>query len=307
MAIADAHRTGAIVLLADQDGEVVIRSLLPDSSDFKLASLWLGPAGPSSVGGVWESNRFRLVVEDAGHALHSGGFEILLAELRRICGMGFVQSRYAGASGAVGLTLQSLLGLPISGSRDNRPHGVEINAARAGRSRSGRRRSLFSLAPRWEHGEAADFLDEHGYRDGRGRWGLHTTVYLSRANSSGWQLEWDEAASHLHLRRRGIRTPACWPGALVSARLRDKHRETFFVEADVVEGPPEFFHYTTASYARAPSLERFVSLLRGGDAQVDLAMVRTPGGVRDHGYLFRAREGALFRLFDHFERIDLRD
>ncbi len=105
--------------------------------------------------------------------------------------------------------------------------------------------------------------------------------------------------------RHGHLTAAQWPRSLLTERLHAKHRESVFVEADVRRGPVEEFHYVAISYGRTAGYDRFEKLLMDGAGQLDLLMYRTPGGVRDHGYLFRVMENRLPELFEVFERHDL--
>ena len=90
-----------------------------------------------------------------------------------------------------------------------------------------------------------------------------------------------------------------WALETLKARLSEKHKETFWVQADckVCDGK-EFFLYNIVKHTRKPNTANIGSMFDAGIITLDYAMyLKKSGGVRDHGYLFRTTREKMKHIF----------
>lgn len=225
-----------------------------------------------------------------------GAASELLAMLRSVASLGFVESMRPGDTG-VGYTLETLLGIDANTSRSPDYKGIEIKASRGGVKRSSKRTTMFSQVPDWKLGglgSPAAVLDEFGQIDGAsGRKQFYCSV-TSRPNPSGFYLSADQDADRIynHVARPdgSHELVTQWVLSALLASLAAKHPQTFWVQADVRTGPDgnEQFRYISVRHTTGPELNAFAPLIADARVSVDYTLsTRASGAVRDHGYLWR--------------------
>ena len=84
-----------------------------------------------------------------------------------------------------------------------------------------------------------------------------------------------------------------WDIDVLTSSLATKHRETFWVKAEVRKnGDAEEFLYSTITHTKSPFLTNMVEVLKNGGIELDYCLheeVSENGNrrARDHGYLFK--------------------
>jgi len=228
-----------------------------------------------------------------------GTSRVLREKLNELGGEWF-RTRRAGPTG-VGFTFESLLGIKANVSQQPDYHGIELKAFRRGSSVGhGKLVSLFSKTPDWQPGfSARRILDDFGYphpkRPGKA---MYCTITTAR-NGLAWQLRVDADASRV-LGNRERQPIFSYAFGVLGARLHTKHSATLFVRASSRgEGASEEFRFEEALLCREPSFPSFLSLVEDGSVGLDLTLSEKSAGgqTRDHGYLWRIREGSLNRLY----------
>jgi hypothetical protein len=228
----------------------------------------------------------------------------LLAKLRGIASGGFVQTLRDGPTG-VGMTLETLLGIPANSSRAPDFRGIELKASRTTPTLASKSRvSLFAQAPEWREspvGSAMGLLSTYGYLEA-GRLQLYCSMN-HRPNSLGFSLSVNSPKLHaLHGRQSSATKVLQWDLERLKNALLEKHQQTFWVKAHttVINGR-EHFRYVSAFHTRAPIAANFEPLIESGHIEADFALHAVSGRLgmraRDHGYLFKMWPKNLHLLF----------
>ena len=238
----------------------------------------------------------------------------LLAKLRAICSLGFIPGITHGSTN-IGMTLEAQLGIAPNSLRTPDFKGIELKTGRMTKRPGGANRyTLFSKTPDWERSamSATEILSRFGYfRKKDGIWSLACTV-SNIPNQQGLFFKTIESDVHNLAKPKGQDTAfkvALWPIVQLEQALLAKHRETFWIGADVrMDGGREYFHYITATHTQSPNAHLFHTLIDAGIITMDYLLKRKPSGaVRDHGYLFKIFPRDFNLLFPPPRMYDLRD
>ena len=233
----------------------------------------------------------------------------LLDKLRKIHAMGFVKGITPGDTN-IGVTLEHLLGIPRNTLKTPDYKGIELKSSRiAARQRvsNAKRVTLFTNTPDWSRSKfsAAEILRHFGYPGEHGDCQLYCTVD-NKPNAQGLFLD---ASNEIDLVNRAETKAytgevAVWALDTLKARLAEKHKETYWVQAvsEVYDGN-EYFEYYLVKHTRKPNTSNLGSMFDAGIITLDYAMYLKPSGaVRDHGYLFRTTREKMKHIFP-LERI----
>ena len=234
--------------------------------------------------------------------------EELLDMMREIYELGYVQTIRSGDTG-VGMTLETLLGIPANTAKTPDYKGIEIKAKRLKKAPT--RVTLFSQVPNWELSPidcAWNLLSTYGYhRNGKLR--LNHQMSALAPNSIGFVLKVDAAQDWLKQnyydsQKEETQHITTWEMCKLRERLCEKHPQTFWVGAKTRgRGAAEEFHYTQLEYTKQPKVRNFDALIESGIITVDYLMSeRKPGVVRDHGYLFKMNASDFYALFPPSEK-----
>lgn len=233
----------------------------------------------------------------------------LLGKLKQIHALGFVEGIVPGDTN-IGTTLEHLLGIQANPRKTPDYKGIELKSSRIAarqRASSDKRVTLFTNTPDWKRSKfsAVEILKHFGYSGEHGDYQLYCTV-SNEPNAQGLFLD---ASDEIDLINRAETTDytgevAVWALSTLKARLAEKHKETFWVQAESrISNGKEFFQYNLVKHTRKPNTANLGSMFDAGIITLDYAMyIKPSGAVRDHGYLFRTTREKMKHIFP-IERI----
>lgn len=232
----------------------------------------------------------------------------LLEMLKRIALAGPISS-LVDADTSVGRTLETALGIEINSSKKPDYKGIELKAFRSSRSN---RKNLFAQVPDWKLSKlksSSEILDAFGYkRDADFK--LYCTVSAITRNSQGLALRLDSDIKHLieNSDQAAYGDYAVWQLATLHKRLLEKHRETFWVEAETMKlDGKEHFQYSVVEHTKKPIVSQFDLLIEQGIITLDHLIKRNAKGkVVEKGPLFKIKPTGLDLLFPPSQKYSLR-
>lgn len=245
---------------------------------------------------------FRRIVDASRKT--SGAASELLDLLRGISARGFITTLRPGDTG-VGMTLETLLGIPANSKRSPDYKGIELKSKRH-RLRRSNRSTLFSKVPNWKLspvGNALELLNRRGYIDEDGRLSLYHTLRGSKPNSRGLAVEID-AENDLLMQvyvdpvTGKKHHDVTWEFPVLKQDLAAKHKETFWVQANCRgDGSHEQFHYVAVQHTRNALVGNLPALIEAGVVTIDYTLHLDGTRADDHGYLFKIHPSNLGALF----------
>ncbi|HET8886000.1 MAG TPA: MvaI/BcnI restriction endonuclease family protein [Salinimicrobium sp.] len=246
-----------------------------------------------------------LISEISGHA-NEIAFE-LLAMLRKVANSGPIPSMVA-ADTSVGRTLETALGIAINSSKQPDYKGIELKSFRNNRTN---RKNLFAQVPDWSLSKfksSAEILDAFGYNREE-NFKLYCTVSAITRNSQGLSLKLDSDIKRLieNSDKPEIGDFVVWTLEKLHSRLQEKHKETFWVEADCtfIEGR-EHFQYSFVEHTKKPITSQFDLLIDQGIITLDHLIKRnSKGKVVEKGPIFKIKPKGLDLLFPPSEKYNL--
>lgn len=220
----------------------------------------------------------------------------LLLKLRRIA----VRPLRAATVGdtAIGRAIETALGIPQNPSRNPDYNGIEIKSAR--NRRIPNRSTIFAQVADWSQSNlqsSAAILDAYGYHRGP-VFKLYCTLSTQTTNSQGLKFEIvgdGDILASVHVDNGEV---ARWSGDLLRSRLLQKHRETFWIKANVlmIDGV-EHFNLVSVIHTHNPSLDQLMPLIKQGSITMDHLIKRQNGRVSEKGPLFKIKPEFLGDLF----------
>jgi len=231
----------------------------------------------------------------------------LLTMLRKVASFGHIPSMIA-ADTSVGRTLETALGIDINSSKKPDYKGIELKSFRSSRTN---RKNLFAQVPDWSLSKfksSAEILDAFGYqRDDDFK--LYCTVSATTRNSQGLSLRLDSDIKQLieNSDKPEIGDFVVWTLDTLHSRLKEKHKETFWVEADstYIDGR-EHFQYSFVEHTKKPITSQFDILVDQGIITLDHLIKRnSKGKVVEKGPLFKIKSNGLDLLFPPSETYNL--
>ena len=238
--------------------------------------------------------------------------EELLEKLKAIHRLGFVKGINHGDTN-VGVTLESLLGIPPNSFKTPDYKGIELKSSRGKerkKSSNSKKITLFTNTPDWTRSKfsASEILRNFGYAGDHGDCQLYCTV-SNEPNAQGLYLD---ASDEIDLINKAdtpayVGDVAVWALETLKMRLSEKHKETFWVQAEVkFEDGKEYFRYDLVKHTRKPNTSNLGSMFDAGIITLDYAMyLKKSGAVRDHGYLFRTTREKMKHIFPLEKYYDL--
>lgn len=246
-----------------------------------------------------------LISEISGKA-NEIAFE-LLAMLRKLASSGPIASM-VDADTSVGRTLETALGIDINSSKQPDYKGIEIKSYRSGKTN---RKNLFAQVPDWSLSKfksSEEILNAFGYQREED-FKLYCTVSAITRNSQGLALRLDSDIKQLieNSNKTEIGDFVVWPLETLHRRLTEKHKETFWVQADstFINGR-EYFQYSLVEHTKKPITSQFDILLDQGIITLDHLIKRNSNGkVVEKGPLFKIKPKGLDLLFPPSEKYNL--
>lgn len=287
--IADANDIIAITYF---DGEFQI---------FNLTKLDVEALINSSI-----PNPFKDLITEINSIENEIAFE-LLAMLRKIANAGPIPSM-VDADTSVGRTLETALGIDINSSKKPDYKGIELKSFRNSRTN---RKNLFAQVPDWKLSKfksSAEILDVFGYERGAD-FKLYCTVSAITRNSQGLNLRIDNDIKQLieNSDKPEVGDFVVWTLDKLHNRLKAKHKETFWVEAESTRtSGREHFQYTLVEHTKKPITSQFDLLIDQGIITLDHLIKRnSKGKVVEKGPLFKIKPKGIELLFPPSENYNL--
>lgn len=200
---------------------------------------------------------------------------------------------------AIGMAIESALGIPANSSKAPDYKGIEIKSHRGNKNRS----SLFAQVAQWKLSgckSSGEILERYGYMRGT-RKKLYCTVSTQKPNSQGLIFKYNTKNDHLEELDQLGNQVALWTGELLRARLAEKHTETFWIKAKSEEiNGKEHFWLKSVIHTKSPILAQLMPLIESGLITMDHLISRddTIGqSVKEKGPLFKINEHHLNLLF----------
>ncbi|MBC3616597.1 MvaI/BcnI family restriction endonuclease [Vibrio metschnikovii] len=199
---------------------------------------------------------------------------------------------------AVGYTLETNLGITANSSKLPDYKGIEIKSGRGVKTRT----TLFAQVADWELSpckKSAEILNKYGYeRDDDFK--LYCTISTKQENQQGLSFIYDQAKDELQEWYKKTDLVAVWPGKLLRSRLKEKHAETFWVEAksEVIDGV-EHFQLVKVTHTKFPIISQLMPLIQSGVITMDHLIKRNgkTNRVSEKGPLFKIHKSNLDLLF----------
>lgn len=251
-------------------------------------------------------NPFQELVTDVSRKANHVALE-LLSMLRHVAQLGPIPST-VDADTSVGRTLETILGIKINSSKQPDYKGIEIKSFRSNRTN---RKTLFAQVPDWDLSKfksSAEILTAFGYQRNED-FKLYCTVSTITRNPQGLALRLDSDIKQLveNSDNSDVGDFVVWTLDNLHNRLQEKHRETFWVEADsiIIEGI-EHFQYTVVEHTKKPILSQFDLLVDQGMITLDHLIKKTSQGkVFEKGPIFKINAAGLDLLFPLSEKYNL--
>jgi hypothetical protein len=251
-------------------------------------------------------NPFKELINAINTTENEVAFE-LLGMLRKIASAGPIPSM-VDADTSVGRTLETALGIDINSSKKPDYKGIELKSFRTSRTN---RKNLFAQVPDWtlsKFKRSAEILDAFGY-ERQEDFKLYCTVSAITRNSQGLNLRIDSDIKQLieNSDKPDIGDFVVWTLEKLHSRLKEKHKETFWVEAETSQlGGREHFQYKLVEHTKKPITSQFDLLIDQGVITLDHLIKRnSKGKVVEKGPLFKIKPKGIELLFPPSERYSL--
>ncbi|MDC9592160.1 MvaI/BcnI family restriction endonuclease [Xenorhabdus sp. IM139775] len=207
---------------------------------------------------------------------------------------------------AIGMSIEHALGITANSSKLPDYKGIELKSGRGLRNRT----TLFAQVANWSISplkKSADILDKYGYQREED-FKLYCTVSTKKPNSQGlifkYEKEKDELQEWYAIQDNDtckyIEHVATWSGDMLRERLKEKHNETFWIEADseFINGK-ERFTIISVTHTKTPLLSQLLPLIESGVVTMDHLIKRSGKNKRvsEKGPLFKIDKKNIELLF----------
>lgn len=222
--------------------------------------------------------------------------EELLEELRNISMKPLAAIKKGDT--AIGHSIESALGISANSSKNPDYKGIEIKSGRSARNRT----TLFAQVPNWSISKfksSNEILWKFGKKKAE-TLKLYCTLSSQKPNSHGLFLkvdntnrllqEWHESEGHV----------ASWNEELLIQRLTLKHKETFWIDAEVkIINGIEHFQLKSVEHTKNPIATQLMPLISQGVITMDHLIKSTLESKKtsEKGPLFKIHKSNLDLLF----------
>jgi hypothetical protein len=225
----------------------------------------------------------------------------LLEKLRSLAKKGPLKAIKTGDT-AIGMTIEHALGIEANSLKTPDYKGIELKSAREKAKAQKNRSTIFAQVADWKISplkNSGEIVDKYGYMRGTDL-KLYCTINTKTPNSQGLQFEYranEDLLVEKHITDGDI---AYWQGAILRARLLEKHKETFWIQAEsiFIDGH-EHFILKSVVHTKNPLIGQFMQLLDEGVITMDHLIKRKnkTGAAAEKGPLFKINPKNLILLF----------
>lgn len=225
----------------------------------------------------------------------------LLEKLRALAKKGALKAVKTGDT-AIGMTIEHALGIEANSLKTPDYKGIELKSAREKVKAQKNRSTIFAQVADWKISplkNSGEIVDRYGYmRDADLK--LYCTINTKMPNSQGLQFEYRANEDLLVEKHTTDGDVAYWQGAILRARLLEKHKETFWIQAEsiFIDGH-EHFILKSVIHTKNPLIGQFMQLLDEGIITMDHLIKRKnkTGAAAEKGPLFKINPRNLILLF----------
>ncbi|WP_312050157.1 MvaI/BcnI family restriction endonuclease [Acinetobacter courvalinii] len=225
----------------------------------------------------------------------------LLEKLKSLAKKGPLKAIKNGDT-AIGMTIEHALGIEANSLKTPDYKGIELKSAREKAKAQKNRSTIFAQVADWKISplkNSGEIVDKYGYmRETDLK--LYCTINTKMPNPQGLQFEYranEDLLVEKHIIDGDI---AYWQGAILRARLLEKHKETFWIQAEsiFIEGH-EYFILKSVIHTKNPLIGQFMQLLDEGIITMDHLIKRKnkTGAAAEKGPLFKINPKNLMLLF----------
>jgi hypothetical protein len=234
--------------------------------------------------------------------------EELLAKLKTLAkGEPLVSSKKGDT--AIGMAVESALGIPPNSSKSPDYKGIELKSSR--RKSATTRGTLFAQVAKWSDSQlksSREILEKYGYKRGD-ELRLYCTISTRKPNSQGLMLQLEKENSEIHELHESDGKVVLWHSDLIKSRLLEKHGETFWIKAisKKIDGE-EYFYLKSVTHTKSPLQSQIIPLIKEGIITIDHLIKRNiKGQIKEKGPLFKIAPKNLELLFPEPIEYDLLD
>ncbi len=227
--------------------------------------------------------------------------EELLLKLQALAKNGaIIPSRVFDGDTAIGMAIEEALGITPNSSKQPDYQGIELKTTR---QFSKTRSTIFAQVAEWNKSvvkSSSEMLDKYGYaRDEDYK--LYCTIRSDIANPQGLSFEVDIEKDMLFEKHTTDGEILVWSGKLLRQRLLEKHKETFWIEAEsFINGSGiECFVLKQVIHTKNPLLSQLLPLIKDRIITMDHLIKRNgkTNRVSEKGPLFKIDPKHLGLLF----------
>lgn len=225
----------------------------------------------------------------------------LLKKLRSLAKDGPLKAVKTGDT-AIGMTIEHALGIEANSLKTPDYKGIELKSAREKTKTQKNRSTIFAQVADWKISplkNSGEIVDKYGYmRDADLK--LYCTINTKSPNSQGLQFEYRANEDLLVEKHTTDGDIAYWQGATLRARLLEKHKETFWIQAESIYiDDHEHFILKSIIHTKNPLISQFMQLLDEGIITMDHLIKRKnkTGAAAEKGPLFKINPKNLMLIF----------
>ena len=225
-------------------------------------------------------------------------------KLKEIEKKGFVKSLRKSDTG-IGYTLELMLGVDENNLQD--PDFVYEGGAielKTQRKHATSNITLFTKEPHWEPCKDIDLINQYGYTDANGRFGLKVTLTTRGFNPQGLKVEVTDDRLNIVHTNDGVVCFYKIDELMEKLRQKLSYRLLIVLADSELRKDGEYFHYDKAYLLSGLSEQGFKDLVNEGKLVVEFRMhLKASGSARNHGTGFRLNERYLMKLYQNKELI----
>lgn len=204
----------------------------------------------------------------------------------------------------IGKTLEDLLGIKENNFRIPDIGEIELKAKRLDSE------SMLTIATKAPKPKGVNkvLFSNYKYKDRKGCYCLHSTVYGTRYNNRGFKIVLEEDKIILK-NQKNIET--YWPMSIFYDVLKSKSNKILLVFAETIgkwKTKGEQFHFTKAYLLSNLNIRKFKTAIRNGKLKVDIRIGvyrsgKLKGRYHDHGTGFRISSRDFLDLYDNYKQV----